>query len=182
MDTALPFGLRSAPKLFTAVVDGLEWILKDNGGCSSIHYLDDYLFVGTPDSGECRESLRKAESMCESTPSTGEVGRTSQCASVPGSCCRHAEAGAEAPGGPAAVIDVYGGGVAPRRSCTKKELLSLIGHLQHTSRIVRPGRPFLCRMIDLSAAAHELHHHIRLRGEFKSNLQWWAMFMGGGMA
>ena len=87
-------------------------------------------------------------------------------------------AGAEAPGGQAAAIDVYGGGVLPRRSCTKKERLSLIGHLQHASRIVRPGRPFLRRMIDLSAAAHKLHHHIRLRGEFKSDLLWWAMFMG----
>ena len=32
VDTALPFGLRSAPKLFTAIADALESILKDNGG------------------------------------------------------------------------------------------------------------------------------------------------------
>ena len=51
-----------------------------------------------------------------------------------------------------------------RRSYTKKELLSLIGHLQHASRIVRPGHPFLRRMIDLSVSVSELHHHIRLRG------------------
>ena len=34
VDTAPPFGLRSAPNLFTAVADGLKWILKDNGGYS----------------------------------------------------------------------------------------------------------------------------------------------------
>lgn len=56
----------------------------------------------------------------------------------------------------------------PRQSCT---LVSLFGYLQHASRIVKPGRPFLRRMIDLSSAAPELHHHIRLRGEFKSDLQ-----------
>ena len=65
VDTGLPFGLRSAPKLFTAVVDGLERILRDDRGCRSIHYLDDYLFVGTPGTGDCWESLQKSESMCE---------------------------------------------------------------------------------------------------------------------
>ena len=28
VDTALPFGHRSAPKMFTAVADALEWIIK----------------------------------------------------------------------------------------------------------------------------------------------------------
>lgn len=32
MDTCLPFGLRSAPKIFTAVADALQWILSHQGG------------------------------------------------------------------------------------------------------------------------------------------------------
>ena len=31
VDAALPFGLRSAPLIFTAVADGLDWILQQNG-------------------------------------------------------------------------------------------------------------------------------------------------------
>ena len=31
VDTALPFGLRSAPKLFNAVADAVEWILRQAG-------------------------------------------------------------------------------------------------------------------------------------------------------
>ena len=31
VDTALPFGLRSSPKLFNALADGLSWILIANG-------------------------------------------------------------------------------------------------------------------------------------------------------
>jgi len=31
VDTALPFGLRSAPKIFNALADGLEWIAKQHG-------------------------------------------------------------------------------------------------------------------------------------------------------
>lgn len=53
-----------------------------------------------------------------------------------------------------------------KRSCTKRELLSLIGQLQHACRVVRPGRTFLRRMIDLSTCAKELHHHLRLNTVF----------------
>ena len=31
VDTALPFGLRSAPKIFTALADLLEWIFRKGG-------------------------------------------------------------------------------------------------------------------------------------------------------
>ena len=31
IDTVLPFGLRLAPKIFTAVADGLEWVGKHEG-------------------------------------------------------------------------------------------------------------------------------------------------------
>ena len=57
IDTALPFGLRSAPKIFTAVVDAVEWIVRQEGVNFVIHYLDDYLVVGTPASPECVEAL-----------------------------------------------------------------------------------------------------------------------------
>lgn len=41
IDTALPFGLRSAPKIFTALADAIEWIARRNGAQFVIHYLDD---------------------------------------------------------------------------------------------------------------------------------------------
>ena len=37
-DTALPFGLRSTPKIFTTVADAAEWILKAEGVKFVIHY------------------------------------------------------------------------------------------------------------------------------------------------
>ena len=58
IDTALPFGLRSAPKIFNALADGVEWILREAGVSSVIHYLDDFLLVENPASPECSQSLR----------------------------------------------------------------------------------------------------------------------------
>ena len=42
IDTCLPFGLRSAPKLFNLMADLLEWILQEQGVTFLLHYLDDY--------------------------------------------------------------------------------------------------------------------------------------------
>ena len=45
IDTALPFGLRSAPKFFSAVADAIQWILQHHGVSNLLHYLDDFIFV-----------------------------------------------------------------------------------------------------------------------------------------
>ena len=41
----LLFGLRSALKIFSAVVDAVEWILGNNGIRKGLHYLDDIILV-----------------------------------------------------------------------------------------------------------------------------------------
>eukprot|EP00731_Ephydatia_muelleri_P038232 Em0686g3a len=51
VDTVLPFGLRSAPKLFTAVADAVEWIAKQRGIQPLFHYLDDFQLVSSSASG-----------------------------------------------------------------------------------------------------------------------------------
>ena len=57
IDTALPFGLRSAPKIFNALADAVEWILKQEGIEVVLYYLDDFLLVGAPNSPECERAL-----------------------------------------------------------------------------------------------------------------------------
>ena len=64
-----------------------------------------------------------------------------------------------------------------RKCCKKRELLSLIGQLQHACRVVKSGRTFLRRMIDLSAVPRELDHWVRLNSAFHSDLQWWHLFL-----
>ena len=48
MDSMLPFGLRSAPKVFNAVADALNWHLKQLGIVDVLHYLDDFIIVAPP--------------------------------------------------------------------------------------------------------------------------------------
>ena len=49
IDTTMPFGLRSAPKIFTALADAVEWVLRERDVQFVIHYLDDFILVGGTD-------------------------------------------------------------------------------------------------------------------------------------
>ena len=42
VDRALPFGLRSAPKFFSAIADLVAWVLDQQGIRHQLHYLDDF--------------------------------------------------------------------------------------------------------------------------------------------
>ena len=58
VDSALPFGLKSAPKIFNSMADALEWQLKHMGLQQVFHYLDDFLIVGPPHSPHCKEEIQ----------------------------------------------------------------------------------------------------------------------------
>ncbi len=57
VDGMLPFGLRSAPKIFNALADGLEWCVEEEGVQHVFHYLDDFIVLGAAESPECSDSL-----------------------------------------------------------------------------------------------------------------------------
>ena len=57
VDGMLPFGLRSAPKIFTAMADALEWCIHKAGVTYIYHYLDDFAILGSPNSEECYRRL-----------------------------------------------------------------------------------------------------------------------------
>ena len=64
VDGALPFGLRSAPKIFTAVADALLWIMLQRGVTMVDHYLDDFVTMGPPDTDSCGVNLDRILAVC----------------------------------------------------------------------------------------------------------------------
>ena len=64
VDTCLPFGLHSAPKMFLARADAISWALYLLGVENFLHYLDDFLFVGPPASEQCLITLHTAIETC----------------------------------------------------------------------------------------------------------------------
>ena len=64
IDTCLPFGPWSAPKLFNILADLLSWILTQKGISPVFHYLDDFLTLGPPGSSTCVHNLATIKEVC----------------------------------------------------------------------------------------------------------------------
>ena len=179
-DATLPFGLRSAPKIFTALADALLWILKAHGISQVMHYLDDYITLGPPGSEQCQINLHIITSICEllgiplaldkcEGPTTLLVflgfllDTINMTVSLPKDKLERI----------LKLISEW----ESRKHCTKSELDSLIGQLQHASAVVRAGRSFLRRMIILSKSRRSPSHPLRLNQSFRADLVWWWTFL-----
>ena len=182
VDAALPFGLRSAPKIFTALADAIEWIAKSQGVQHLWHYLDDFIICGEPDSEQCHLELESLMAICK------HLGVPLALEKVEGPTVCLVFLGI--------LIDTIAGELRlPReklnrlchltsewlwkKRCTKRELLSIAGQLQHAATIVKPGRTFLRRLFDLSSRVAKLDHHIKLNAGARSDLAWWHEFLEG---
>ena len=69
VDAALPFGLRSAPLIFSALADALQWVMERMGVSWVAHYIDDYITMGSPESAECLENATIMHSACRGSAS-----------------------------------------------------------------------------------------------------------------
>ena len=59
VDAVLPLGLHSALKIFTALANDLECVIKGEGVQTVLHYLDDFLIVAATNSKQFEEDLQK---------------------------------------------------------------------------------------------------------------------------
>ena len=64
-----------------------------------------------------------------------------------------------------------------RKKATKREILSLVGLLQHTTKTIHCGRSFVSRMYSTATKVHELDYYTRSNMDFRSDLWWWHIFM-----
>ena len=180
IDTALPFGMRSAPKIFNALADALLWILKQHGVSALLHYLDDFITFSPPNSPQCSINCRIIWGICEL------LGIPLAMDKCQGLCLLLDYLGflldtvlmtVSLPQDKLERLSALLSSWLHRKVCTKHDLDSLIGQLQHASAIIKPGRSFLRRMIILSKTRHRPSHPIRLNQGFRSDLTWWRTFL-----
>ena len=180
VDTCLPFGLRSAPRIFTALADMLEWGVKEQGVSHLFHYLDDYITIGSAESEECKENAAAllatcsrlgvpiAPDKCEG-PATRltylgiEVDTIQMQLRLPVEKLRRVQT---------TVREWLG-----RKAGRRRELESLVGLLQHAAKVVRPGRRFVRRTIVVMTAVKDRDRFVRLNAEIRSDLYWWSEFV-----
>ena len=180
VDGALPFGLRSAPKIFTALADALQWIMEQEGVTMVIHYLDDFLFLGPPLSQTCAKNLNLALTICSrlGVPvATHKTEGPSTCLIFLGIIIDTQNAILRLPADKLrALKSACKMWLGRHSSSTKCELQSLLGSLNHAASVIGPGRTFLRGLISRLPLARAQHHHIRLNAEARADLQWWLLF------
>ena len=178
VDMALPFGLRSAPYIFSSVADLVEWVLKKQYNVSFLlHYLDDFHILGPPNSQTRQRNLDTCIQQFQDWgiplhpdklegPSTLLTALGIELDSLLLQACPPQEKFDR--------IHTLLVSCSLKRHCTQKE--SLIGNLQHACKVVPSGRTFLCRMINLLSAFRRDDHPIRLNIESHLDLWWWLEF------
>ena len=178
--TRLPYGSRSSPHIFNNFADLLCWIFIEVCHIpTSEHYLDDYILAATSQA-LCSRFLHTATDMCQflGVPLSPEkiVGPSTSITylgikidtilftiSLPLDKLQKLKSN---------IITWH-----RRTSCTKKELLSLIGFLSFACKVVKPGRIFLRRLIDLSTSAVSLSSSIVVSEEARLDILWWRDFI-----
>ena len=66
-----------------------------------------------------------------------------------------------------------------RKKATEREIPSLVGSLQHATKIVQSETTFVARMYAASTKVKEMDFYIRLNQELCSDLYWWHIFLIG---
>lgn len=178
VDTTPPFGLRSAPTIFSAVADALAHMIRqkmrDKGKLG--HYLDDYVVVTSADWRVAREALSDALQVCETTGSPVAEEKTEGPATeitLLGIKLDSVKMQLRLPSDKLRKLRELVEKWRRRKACQKRELQSLAGYLCHACKVVRPGRRFLRGVFSLLSQFRRDDHVIRLNAAFRADLEWW---------
>ena len=155
--------------------------MRESGFDHVFHYIDDFVLVGPPGSEDCERGLRCLQQVCSNTgvilasdktegPTTRltvlgiEFDTQAMMMRLPDEKLQRLQA----------LLDTWHG----RGSGSRGDLESLVGILQHASKVVRHGRCFLRRLYDLLAQTQKFkkHFRVRLNGECQADIEWWVTF------
>lgn len=182
IDTVLPFGLRSAPKIFSAVADAAQWVLVNKGIPKVLHYLDDYALVA--------KDKREAEQRKHILTSTfGALGIPLEPSKMEGPETCLTFLGIEVdtlalqlrlPEAKLSRLIAELEVTLKLKAITKRKLQSIVGLLQHAAKVVKPGRSFVRRLYALLTQVgpgHTQNHLLRLNTAARADLLWWHTFV-----
>ena len=181
-DRCMPMGCRSSCKTFEMLSTAVEWIARNKLGIASmIHLLDDFLIVNRS-RDLCSQQLELFTRTCAylGIPIAPEktVG-PSTVLSFAGIELDTNTMEARLPLDKVAKCSNCIDSFLRRKRVTLKELQSLLGLLNFACSVVRPGRAFLRRLIDLTIGVRHGHYFIRLSHESKQDLSIWHSFLSG---
>ena len=188
---ALPFGLRSAPKIFNAVADFIAWVLACQGVECQLHYLDDFLLLATLNSQQGRDilviTLHTFARLGIPVATHKTEGPTTILVFL-GILIDTDNFELRLPAEKLTRLQQTIRQWVLRHTCTRQ---SLLGHLSHTATVIPQGRTFLRQLFALLSLNRVPHHYLRLNAGARADLinvvanvpaglEWYFVFPGHG--
>ena len=179
IDRALPFGLRSAPKIFSAVADAIQWILQHHGISNLLHYLDDFIFVANNfvEAETYKHILIHTWADLGVPLELSKLEGPSTCLTFLGIEIDTVTMQARLPREKLSSLKQELNSAIDRKSMLKRDLQRLTGLLQFATRVIKPGRPFLRRLYALQDVGHHPTHNVRLNVAARADIVWWHLFI-----
>lgn len=178
--TRLSFGCRSSPKIFDQFSQAICWIAQNNYNIESIlHLLDDFLTIDKPDFHADRTMalltmiFKKLNVPIAQHKTTGPDTVVEYLGIILDSMNMQARLPPDKVLRIREMLETF----CVKQSCTKRELLQLLGHLNFASRVIVPGRSFVSYLLRLASSVRELHHHIHLTAECREDIRMWKLFL-----
>ncbi len=179
VDGALPFGLRSAPLLFTALGDTVEWVATQKGATWLRHYIDNFVTVGKAGTDECARFMDAFKVVCRILGMPLDEKKEEGPAMVitfldmeVDTLKMEVRLPQEKLGKLRKLLKAWRG----MKCCRKRDLDSILGLLNHACNVVRAGRSFKRRLQDLSMSVRREDRRARLNVEARADLEWWWQF------
>ncbi len=155
----LTFGCKSSPKIFHMLSEALCWILQNNHAIPYlIHLLDDFLVI-SPSNFPAAKQLTVVQSAFSKlgvplSPEKTEGPSTSL--EFLGILLDSVKFQASLPKEKIDCIITVASNLLDSKHCSKRDLLSLLGHLNYAMRIIPQGRPFIFHLLTLTTSASGL--------------------------
>ncbi len=176
----LTFGCKSSPKIFDMLSEAVCWILSNNYAIPRlIHLLDDFLIISPPNAIPAAHILTVQKVFSElGIPIAQEktLGPTTSIEFL-GINLDSVKFQVSLPKEKIDRIILIATELVNRRCCCKRELLSLLGHLNFAMRIIPQGRPFVSHLLILASSTHALEDLISLSQECRDELRLWTLFL-----
>ena len=177
VDNYLSFGTRVAPCVFSRITDSIARFMEASG-YRCWNYLDDFLVMGAT-FDECRQGqllLHKTLRDLGFYIAYKKVKSPSQIQIYLGVEINSKEMSLRLPDEKVERLHTELAFFAGRSRATKKQLQKLCGILAHCATLVRGGRTFSHRIIEMLGRFSSSRRFLTLSKCFKADLDWWVTF------
>ena len=178
--TSVPFGLTSAPRIISALLDVVSSVMMDCG-INHIRYLDDFLYIGSSKQ-EVERSMIKAAALLRMFGLCNNLEKLegpSQSIEFLGIMLDSRSESVYLPEEKIAAMKESLSATLSMRAPGSKHLRSLLGTMSHLSSVLPAARPFMRSLVDHVYRRKVSRGQRRLSRILREDLKFWASALDG---